>query len=390
MKRHAIGRFLVLAALVLMPLVAGCATARWTEAQQNDTIEAYEAFLKQSPRSEFSVRAKARLDELYEERDWQRASAQDTLAAYESFLARYPRGTFAKSAGTKLEMLSFQQAQVADTLESYAVFLEHFPGSILASLAKSRTATLWAQKVRSANTISDCEYLLRQFPGSPIAAEVNRKLEELSFQKAAGSNTAEAYEAFLKKFSAGAFADETRVRIAKIKEAENKERERLAQLAREEKDRLAREAEAEMERKNQELDRAWKKAQKVNTVEAYQAFLDRYPDSPAAAKTRQYLSTQRLEGWIQEVNRNAGTLVLKTSMGNREVVYLARDVKVGRKGDALSLQDVRSGESVMIEYQSLPNKPVGKTISVGYSVSHCSCGTSCSCPLSRGCRVIRY
>lgn len=98
----------------------------------------------------------------------------------------------------------------------------------------------------------------------------------------------------------------------------------------------------------------------------------------------------RLEGWVEKVDKSAGLITVKTAMGQQETLYLDEVVGVRRQNHALTVEDVKPGESVSITYQSLPDKLLVREIAVGYTVSFCSCGSSCTCPLSRGCRVIRY
>ncbi len=350
MEKNTGSKMVLLAVLVLI-VVYGCATTgnRWQEVNRLGTIEAYEAFLKQYPNSEYSSQARSKLAALYEEKDWNRVKQQNTIAAYESFLARYPKGVFAKAANSNLETLYYDNAKAKDDLNIYADFLRRYPNSVYKNGVLSR-------------------------------------VEAILFQRAKSINTLAAYEDFLRRFPNSAFTIEAKALIGKINEAAAKEKERLARIAAEERERLARAAKEEQER----IAKEWEKALAANTVAAYKEFLDRNPKSEFATKAKQYLATQKVEGWFQKVNLKAQNVTIKTTMNQQETLSYDNDLKVHRKGNPLSFKDIKNGESVMVEYNSLPGKAISKTISVGYSVSHCSCGSSCSCPLSRGCRVIKY
>ncbi len=72
--------------------VVACASrqARWEEAELISTVTAYQQFLEQHPKSEFSVKAHERIKEIR----WETAKSIDTKDAYEFFLKLYPAGEF--------------------------------------------------------------------------------------------------------------------------------------------------------------------------------------------------------------------------------------------------------------------------------------------------------
>ena len=355
----------------LLVAIFACATTRshWQEANNVGTIEAYENFLKQHPQSEYTSQARAKLAQLYEERDWERATQAGTIAAYEKFLVSYKQGAYAVEAKRRIEILNYNNAIAKDDLNTYLDFL-------------------------------------RRYPNSSLKNSLLPRVEALMFGHAKSANTIQAYQEFLKQFPNGAYASQARAAIARINDQQAKERERLAQQIREEqlrRERLAREEQERRERlakeeheyrerlareERERLEKEWAKVREQNTVQGYREYLERNPRSEYAPKVRQYLTVQKVEGWVQKVDLRVVTI--KTAMGKQEVITYDSDVKVNKRGKPSTLKDLKNGESVMIEYNSLPDKAVSKTISVGYSVSHCSCGDSCTCPLSRGCRVIRY
>ena len=84
---------------------SGCSHEQrdWHAAQAADTIEAYEAFVKEHPKSARTSAAQARIAQLTEERDWQRASTTDTADAYRQFLAAHPQAKSAPEARIRIE-----------------------------------------------------------------------------------------------------------------------------------------------------------------------------------------------------------------------------------------------------------------------------------------------
>jgi cell division protein FtsN len=75
----------------------------WHAAQSADTIEAYEEFVKEHPKSARSAEVEARIAQLTEDRDWQRASSTDTADAYRQFLAAHPQAKSAAEARIRIE-----------------------------------------------------------------------------------------------------------------------------------------------------------------------------------------------------------------------------------------------------------------------------------------------
>ena len=102
MRKSQIG--LLVAAVALLAL-AGCSHVAddWKQAQQADTPEAYQEFIRLHADSEFGVRAQERIKQLAEDRDWQAAAAADTLDAYQQFVAAHADGKWAQEARVRIE-----------------------------------------------------------------------------------------------------------------------------------------------------------------------------------------------------------------------------------------------------------------------------------------------
>lgn len=207
------------------------------------------------------------------------------------------------------------------------------------------------------NTIAAYEEFLRWYPQRALADEARSRIEKLYFEQTKAQDTISAYEDFLMRYPQGTLANEARTRREKLYMA---------------------------------MTQDWENAQSANTVSAYKQFLERYPTGELSEKARSYLTEQRLEGWVQTIDISSNTLTLNTAMGKQEIVNLDQETQVNEKDRILSMKDLKNGDSVSIQYLSLPNKLLSRKVTIGYSVSHCTCGASCTCPLSRGCRVITY
>lgn len=81
---------------ILMSLTYSCSFEKrdWEEAKKVNTIQAYQAFLKQHPKGELADSAKYSLELAY----FEKAKSSNTIQASEEYLKRYPKGRFAEKA----------------------------------------------------------------------------------------------------------------------------------------------------------------------------------------------------------------------------------------------------------------------------------------------------
>jgi len=93
------------------------------QVEKEDTIEAYEAYLKEHKDSTYELQAKTRLEELYLEE----AREQQTLEAYDRYLKRWPSGVFKTKALGERQSMLLQWAERDHTPESYKKFLDEYP-----------------------------------------------------------------------------------------------------------------------------------------------------------------------------------------------------------------------------------------------------------------------
>jgi hypothetical protein len=124
MRKSQIG--LLLATVTLLALAACSHVADdWKQAQQADTPEAYQEFLRLHADSEFAVRAQERVKQLAEDRDWQAAAAADSLDAYQQFVAAHADSKWAQEARVRIE--NFQLGSQTATTAAAAT-----PGAVIA------------------------------------------------------------------------------------------------------------------------------------------------------------------------------------------------------------------------------------------------------------------
>lgn len=64
-----------------------------------------------------------------ERRDWKKTSHADTLEAYQAYVKEYPQGKHAEEAWRAIETLRLRETLASNTVAGYEKFLQEFPGS---------------------------------------------------------------------------------------------------------------------------------------------------------------------------------------------------------------------------------------------------------------------
>ncbi len=104
----------------------------WKNAESENSITAYENYLKQYPQGKFADEARSRIETIH----FEKAETANTIKAYDDFLKRYAEGDFADKARSKIEAISFDQAKAVNSVEAYEEFLERYSEGELADQAR--------------------------------------------------------------------------------------------------------------------------------------------------------------------------------------------------------------------------------------------------------------
>lgn len=144
----------------------------------------------------------------------------------------------------------------------------------------------------------------------------------------------------------------------------------------------------------------WEEANMAYTVNSFLHYIEMYSAGRHVTEARSNVTdlqsalsqnSRAIEGTIKAVDKSTRTITITTSMGEKEDLRFNNDTSYQKKGENRSVDDLISSDGVRIDYVNLPNgKLLVRRVSMEYSVSYCSCGSSCGCPLSRGCRAVRY
>ena len=198
----------------------------WKEAEEKNTIEAYQTFLKKYSQGEYSAIAIERLDNelnkiiekykvlftqkqkaIYLEKglkyiidtEWEDIKAVHTIEAYQKYMDENPGSPHKPATEKALEDLKWEAVQKINTIEAYEKYKAENPKSSYATLAKQ--AIIKLKRVE----------------------ETRRKRAEKKYwEQCRKTNTVAAYEDYLKKYPQGNFVEDANKCKAKIKEEERK------------------------------------------------------------------------------------------------------------------------------------------------------------------------
>ena len=109
-------RSVAMLTLVTALAVAGCSRQEtaWRSAQSQDTVVAYETYLRDYPAGPHIAAARSRLVVLREQQEWDRALRFDTPEAFQRYLSGYPDGRFAAAARERLADFLLARAPAGD------------------------------------------------------------------------------------------------------------------------------------------------------------------------------------------------------------------------------------------------------------------------------------
>lgn len=135
-----------------------------------------------------------------QETAWRDAQEADTVGAYQEFLQSYPESPQATEAGERIRTLQrealWQQTLEADSLEAYQQFLAEFPEGDGADQAADRIAELTSQTeweaLRDSNDLEALQAFADRYGDYPISTQARQRIEDLEAEAAAEQARLEA------------------------------------------------------------------------------------------------------------------------------------------------------------------------------------------------------
>ncbi|MFP2926166.1 HEAT repeat domain-containing protein [Pyxidicoccus sp. 3LG] len=196
--------------VLLLASASGCVSS-YDRAAKTDTVDAYQAFLRENPSHPDADAAQARLEEL----EFEEAKRLHTVIAYKRFLETYPEAAHVRTAKTLLEGLRFNATKEVGSVAAWRQFLQEHPDGAQRDEAKR---LLTEAETRELATTQDPQKLaeyLRASPDDPRRLEVESRLDGQAFEKAKASGASKLF-AYLKEFPAGAHREEARALLLEL------------------------------------------------------------------------------------------------------------------------------------------------------------------------------
>lgn len=169
-------------------LISCKGTKKFQEARSIDSIEAYEQFIANKPKSPFVQNANDRLNHLHEEQMWSHTKTSSRVIDFEAYLKKYPQGSHISEATTSIEKLVLEKdwraAETIGTERSYSGFIDKHPLSAEAQSAKSRIEELKMDKAwteaKASNTVNEYEVFEEMYPNSKHHGQIVKTIQEMN------------------------------------------------------------------------------------------------------------------------------------------------------------------------------------------------------------------
>ena len=150
----------------------------WRDAHGKDSVSAYETYLEHFPAGAHADEARARIQELHEEREWARANKLQTPEAWQRYLGAYPEGRYAAAAREQLSDIALVRAPSEE--RHYSVQLGAYSSEAaaradLARLSRDQADLLGGVKLHVEPPTTDAQPLWRLRAG-PLTETAARRI----------------------------------------------------------------------------------------------------------------------------------------------------------------------------------------------------------------------
>ena len=184
--------------LLLAVMVTSCGNPEsdLKKAEQANTEQGYQDFIKRHPDSPLVAQAQTDLEKVV----YEAAKRAGASSGFENFLSRFPKSPLDKQAQVDLETTEYDQAKRAGTTLAYEAFLNRFPNSTLTSQAQTDLETLEFNRAKQTATTAAYKDFLKRFAGTDLAKQAQAALEALEYTQAKQAGSVAVYEDFLARY----------------------------------------------------------------------------------------------------------------------------------------------------------------------------------------------
>ena len=141
--RMRIRRMVALCLVIICSFIIGCAGSAFNSAKEENTIVAYNQFLRKHGESEFAPKAK----KLREELVFTKAKNGKTISDYDYYLREYPKGIYVVEVKKLREEFVFNEAKERDSISDYDNYLRAYPqGSFVSEVRELKEKKVFKEK----------------------------------------------------------------------------------------------------------------------------------------------------------------------------------------------------------------------------------------------------
>jgi len=146
-------KLLALTLIIMLILTNACNSGKsWDDTKLENTVDAYEQFLKSNPETEY----KDSINLFIRELDWVSAKSSNSISVLDSFALKHPSDKiYLDSVRFYKEDWNYTEARLKNTLEVYEEFLANFPQSSFRNEVSDKIEELKWIEVKKKNKKAD-------------------------------------------------------------------------------------------------------------------------------------------------------------------------------------------------------------------------------------------
>lgn len=133
------------------------------------------------------------------------AQTENTVAAYNAFLERFPKSRSSSAALVLRNTKAYQDAQALGTVGALDEFIQEYPNTPEAARAIPERDAQAAEIALKGNTEESFRYFLDHYPQAQQAAMIEQRLYALAYQNAKAKSSSQALEMYIRDFPESIF-----------------------------------------------------------------------------------------------------------------------------------------------------------------------------------------
>ncbi len=176
----------------------------FAQAVRVNTVEAYQAYMREHPAGAYARRARYRM----EWAAYEQARASQTPGALDSFRKNFPEGWFVVPESAALQRREYEDIKKKESVAAYRAFIEKYKNarSAWTEAATQRLERLLLDAAKSGGNTLELQRYIFDNPDTPYLSEAQKALREARFAEAIRSGREAAWRAFIKEYEGSAEA----------------------------------------------------------------------------------------------------------------------------------------------------------------------------------------